>query len=113
MDEPIEVHSALSAEEGLQLLQRLGRVEVVISDYRMPGMNGIEFLQQVAAMCPEAVGILLSGFTDMATVQQSLDNEHLFSCLRKPWQAGDLRRVINEAATFARHRNLSSGETAL
>lgn len=47
-EEDYEVHTALTAEEGLDILGRVGPVQVVLSDYRMPGINGIEFLKRIS-----------------------------------------------------------------
>ena len=110
VDDNIEVFCATTAHEGLQLLEELQSVDVVISDYRMPGMDGLEFLQQVSIRCPTAACILLSGFTDVSAVQQTLVRDHLFCSLHKPWKAGELRRVIKEAvATVSKKRNTTSG----
>lgn len=91
VDDDIEFYSASNAAEGLALLQQLEKVDVIVSDYRMPGKNGIEFLKEASLLYPEVHGIILSGFVDIADVQQ---HEHLFDCLRKPWQADKLRRLI-------------------
>lgn len=105
IDDDIEFYSASNAAEGLKLLQQLGSVDVIISDYRMPGMNGIEFLKEASLLCPQTHCIILSGFVDIADVQQ---HEHLFQCQRKPWQAGELRRLIlSSAPTDAADSKLS------
>lgn len=91
VDDNIEFYSASNAAEGLALLQQLESVDVIVSDYRMPGMNGIDFLKEASLLYPKVHGIILSGFVDIADVQQ---HEHLFDCLRKPWQADELRRLI-------------------
>lgn len=106
MDDDIEFYSAPNAAEGLQLLQQLGGVDVIVSDYRMPGMNGIEFLKEASRICPEVHGIILSGFIDIAEVQH---HEHLFDCLRKPWQADELRRLIFCSA-YEPNRSMTSGD---
>ncbi len=111
-DVNIEIHCALTAADGLRLLTQLKSVEVVISDYRMPGMDGIEFLQQVSAICPSAACILLSGFTDVAAVQQSVASNYLFCSLRKPWRAEELRRVIKEAIAAASKNKAKQGATS-
>src|ERR1700742_2422327 len=56
-----EVHTALSGEEGLQVLRRLGGASVVVSDMRMPKMDGASFLYNVMMVYPDATRILLTG----------------------------------------------------
>ncbi len=107
IDDDIEFYSAPNAVEGLALLQQLGSVQVIVSDYRMPGMNGIEFLKEASRICPEAHGIILSGFADIVEVQQ---HEHLFDCLRKPWQAQELRRLILSSAPTDAPDSMTSGD---
>lgn len=106
LDDDIEFYSAANAVEGLALLQQLGSVQVIVSDYRMPGMNGVEFLKEASRICPEVHGIILSGFVDIAEVQQ---HEHLFDCLRKPWQAQELRHLILSVASSGAADSMPSG----
>lgn len=107
IDDDIEFFSATNAAEGLALLQQLGSIQVIVSDYRMPGMNGIEFLKEASRYCPEARGIILSGFIDIAEVQQ---HEHLFVYLRKPWQAQELRRLIFSSISTDAPDSMTSGD---
>lgn len=107
LDDDIEFYSASNAAEGLALLQQLGSVHVIVSDYRMPGMNGIDFLKKASLLCPEVHGIILSGFVDISDVQQ---HEHLFDCLRKPWQADELRRLILSGTPTGTTDSMTSGD---
>ena len=99
-EEDFEIHTALSGEEGLELLQQIQPVQIILSDYRMPGMNGIEFLRQATLVCPAAVVIMLSGFADVAAVKQLLESKQLSRLLRKPWRAEELIKTITEAAAL-------------
>lgn len=100
-DMDVDVYSTLSAEEGLQFMRRAGRVHVVISDYRMTGMNGIEFLASVSHEWPATTRILLSGFADVNTVQEALAQGQLFALLHKPWKAAELIKTITEAIALS------------
>ncbi|MFA7403320.1 MAG: response regulator [Pelobacteraceae bacterium] len=100
-DMDVEVHSALSAEEGLQFMRRTEPVHVVISDYRMTGMNGIDFLTSVLREWPATTRILLSGFADVDTVQVALAQGQLFALLHKPWKAAELIKTIAEAIALS------------
>lgn len=100
-DEDYEIHTALTAEEGLGILRRVRPVHVVLSDYRMPGMNGIEFLRSVSLDWPDAVGIIISGFADTPLVKQAMEQHDLFAFLSKPWKAEEMRKTVAEAVALS------------
>lgn len=85
-------------------------VQVVISDYRLPGMNGIVFLKKVATGWPAVTGILLSGFADLEVVQDALEQGRLLAVLHKPWKAEELQKLISEAAGRSAKRTSSEVE---
>lgn len=93
----MEIHTALSAREGLELLRSLPPVHIILSDERMPGMGGTEFLREARRIRPDAVRIMLSGFADAARVRQSLEDNHLHLFLRKPWRAEELHQALTQA----------------
>lgn len=64
-DEPFELHTAASGEQGLDLLGQIPEVAVIVSDQRMPGMNGAEFLSHSQEVAPHALRILLTGYSDI------------------------------------------------
>lgn len=103
-----EVHQACSAEEALLFLRRTHPVHVVLSDYRMPGMNGIEFLKTVSCQWPETSLILLSGFADTPEVSEAMEQPNLFTLLHKPWKSAELLKIITESVvlSLARHDTL-------
>ncbi|HEX6833119.1 MAG TPA: EAL domain-containing protein, partial [Rudaea sp.] len=90
------IHTATSAEEGFDLLAR-HRVQVVVSDQRMPGTSGTEFLSKVKEMYPDTVRIILSGYTDLATVTDAINRGAIYKFLTKPWNADELREQVIEA----------------
>ncbi|MBV5350430.1 response regulator, partial [bacterium] len=63
-----DVVTCTSGKEGLALLETSGPFQLVISDYRMPEMNGVEFLSAVRARWPDTVRIVLSGFADTSAI---------------------------------------------
>ena len=79
-----DVHAATSGAEGLQLLQSSGPFAVVVSDMRMPEMNGAVFLKHVARHFPDSVRILLTGFAELETVTAAVNEGHIFRFLTKP-----------------------------
>lgn len=92
-----EILVANSAENGLNLLKERGPVNIVVSDYRMPGLNGVEFLLQVHQIWPQTVGILLSGYADLTNVTSAMELDFIYRYLPKPWSRTELREAIKDA----------------
>ncbi|MDO8369693.1 MAG: response regulator, partial [Candidatus Nitrotoga sp.] len=88
--------TAMSAEQGLELLAS-HQVDVIISDQRMPGMSGVEFLRRVKTLHPETVRLVLSGYTDLQAVTDAINEGAIYKFLTKPWDDGILRANIEEA----------------
>ena len=99
--EPYQVLSCSSAAEALELLA-LHQVQVIISDQRMPEMNGTEFLSRVKEMYPDTVRIVLSGYTDLRSVTEAINRGAIYKFMTKPWQDDELKTEI--AAAFRRYR---------
>jgi diguanylate cyclase (GGDEF)-like protein/PAS domain S-box-containing protein len=91
-----QVFSASSGREGLELLAR-HEVDVIVSDQRMPGMTGVEFLRTVKTLHPETVRIVLSGFTELQSVTDAVNEGAIYKFLTKPWEDKQLREHIAEA----------------
>lgn len=86
-----------SAQKGLDILRESGPVQVIISDFRMPGINGVNFLREVHRCWPETVGILVSGFADLPVVTSALDECFIFRHISKPWGRNELKDAIDAA----------------
>jgi diguanylate cyclase (GGDEF)-like protein/PAS domain S-box-containing protein len=99
------VLGAGSAVEGLELLS-LNRVAVIVSDFRMPGMNGAEFLGRVKELYPETVRIVLSAHADLESVTDAINVGAIYKFLNKPWRDEDVRDKVAEAF---RHHSLLYG----
>ena len=97
------VLSAGSGQEGLEQLS-LNRVAVVVSDFRMPGMNGAEFLGRVKELYPDTVRIVLSAYADLESVTDAINMGAIFKFLNKPWSDDDVRDKVGEA--FRQHAML-------
>ena len=93
--------TASNGAEGLELLA-VNPVQVIISDQRMPGMSGTEFLNVVKELYPDTVRIILSGYTDIEVVTESVNRGAVFKFLTKPWDDDLLREQVRDA--FRRHR---------
>ncbi len=89
--------TASSGAEGLEKISAAGPFAVVVSDYAMPGMNGVEFLRQAHERSPETVGIMLTGQSELEVAVDALREGRIFRFLRKPCPAELLRRTIVDA----------------
>jgi len=90
-----EVTTAVSGAQGLAILQKWGPFAVVISDMRMPGMNGAEFLAQVRERAPETVRMLLTGYSDMKAAIDAVNKGRILQFLTKPCERDVLIAAIN------------------
>jgi DNA-binding NtrC family response regulator len=77
------------------------RIDVVVSDYLMPKMNGIQLLGRVKEMQPEASRVLLTGHSDKQSAIQAINQVALFQYLEKPWDNAQLLLVIRSGAERA------------
>jgi two-component system NtrC family sensor kinase len=92
--------AAVSVAEGLNILA-LESMDVIISDFRMPGMNGLDFLREVARKWPRSGRILLSGCADLPAVNQAIKDAEIDAFIPKPWSRDELRAAIRTAAARA------------
>ena len=74
--------SPLTAIEQVEAL----KPNVIVSDQRMPQMNGTEFLSQVKTMYPDTVRLVLSGYTDLRSVTEAINRGAIYKFMTKPWQ---------------------------
>ena len=88
-----EVATYQSPQAALEELAK-GQLDLVISDYLMPGMNGIEFLLEVKKFHPFATRILLTGYADKENAIKAINEVGLYQYVEKPWDNDDLRIVI-------------------
>ena len=96
------IDTAASGEDGLGVVRTRGPFAVVVSDYRMPGMSGVEFLSKVREIDPDAVRVVLTGQADMEAAIAAVNEGHVFRFLTKPCPAFDLVRVLQ--ACVAQHQ---------
>ncbi len=90
------IFRANNGPEGLALLGQ-HRFGVIISDQRMPGMTGTEFLSKVKEQYPETVRIVLSGYTEFNSITDAINRGAIYKFLTKPWEDDLLRSHIQEA----------------
>lgn len=90
---PIE--TAGGGEEGLEMVRRSGPFALVVSDMRMPGMNGAEFLAHVRKLHPDTVRMVLSGQSDLQATIDAVNEGQIFRFLRKPCSAESLWSAVS------------------
>jgi two-component system NtrC family sensor kinase len=96
MDDPYDIHTATSGLDGLALLEKTP-MDVVISDFRMPGMDGGEFLKQVGSRWPETIRLVLSGYADITALISAINEGAIFKFISKPWQQDEMKNAVREA----------------
>ena len=89
----------LASDDPQQALELIAheQVDVILSDQRMPGMNGVEFLRRAKEMHPETIRIVLSGYTDLQFITDAINEGAIYKFLTKPWDDGQLREQVREA----------------
>jgi response regulator RpfG family c-di-GMP phosphodiesterase len=87
---------AESGAAGLALLEQEA-VDLVISDMRMPEMNGAQFLAQVRQRWPDTVRLLLTGYSDIQSIQDAINNGEIYRYITKPWEDGDMLLLVRHA----------------
>lgn len=97
LDENYEILTADSAEKGLEILAEHPGIRLVISDYRMPGINGVDFLSKVHGQWPGIMRIILSGYADTAAVVSAINVGQIYRFIPKPWDDNELKEAISKA----------------
>ncbi|NOX26376.1 MAG: response regulator [Deltaproteobacteria bacterium] len=107
MDEDYHIFTANNGEEGLAILAREADIQLIISDYRMPGMDGVEFLQIANERRPATIRIVLSGYADTASVVAAINDGQIYKFIPKPWNDEDLLLTVKKALEvyFLRRKN--------
>lgn len=90
------VLKATSGAEGLDVLKK-EKVSLIISDQRMPKMTGVQFLTKSMKICPEAIRILLTGYTDIESVIDAINSGQVYRYVTKPWDPVDLANTVDKA----------------
>ena len=86
-----------SGEEALRLLPGAD-VAVIVTDYRMPGMTGVELLRRSQEAAPDAVRIVLTAYTDVDSLMEAINTGRIYHFVPKPWDPNELLLVVRRAA---------------
>ncbi|SKA21282.1 EAL domain-containing protein [Novilysobacter spongiicola] len=104
-----QILTANSVREAFDLLAS-NPVQVIVSDQRMPDTSGTEFLAQVRDMYPDTMRMVLSGYTDLATITEAINHGAIYRFLTKPWNDDELREHIQDA--FRAYERQAAGDQA-
>jgi CheY-like chemotaxis protein len=107
----VEMQTATSGVEGLRLLAQEGPFAVVISDMRMPGMSGTQFLAKVREQNPDVVRMILSGQADLQATIDAVNEGHIYRFLSKPCAADRLLIAIEDG--LKQHRLVTAEKILL
>ncbi len=91
-----DLTTASSGEEALELIRRDGPFAVVVTDYSMPAMNGVEFLRAAKELVPDIVSVMLTGFAQLEVALAAFHECQIFRFLAKPWSQGTLEATLND-----------------
>lgn len=93
IDTDYKIFTADSGEKGLEIFDKK-QIHVVISDYRMPEMNGVEFLSKVKEKSPETIRIILSGYADAVAIVDAINEGEIYKFITKPWNDQEFLTTI-------------------
>lgn len=90
------VFTATTADEALEIIAR-EPIAVILTDQRMPDLSGVQLLEKARDLRPQAVGILISGYTDVSALVDALNLGNVRGFIPKPWDIQQLRHQLDEA----------------
>jgi len=96
LSDEYEVIEALNGTEGLNLLKEHD-FSLIITDQRMPGITGVQLLEQSIDFRPQAIKILLTGYTDVQALIDAINSGKVYKYIPKPWDANDLKLTVRRA----------------
>lgn len=73
------------------------KFHLILSDYRMPEMDGVSFLAEVKMMQPQAIRLILSGYSDLDALLGAINRAEIFRFISKPWEDYELKQIIAQA----------------
>lgn len=94
--EGYRVLTAPGGEEGLSIVDK-ERLSLVVSDHRMPGMEGVEFLTEVRKRSPETMRMMLTGYADMKSVVAAINAGQVYRFVTKPWNDEEIKLILRDA----------------
>lgn len=93
-------------DEALRMLAQ-ERVDVIVSDQRMPAMRGVELLQRAREISPASMRLLLTGYSELEAIVRSVNEGEIFRFIHKPWHPQALKDTVRTAAEIARDQRVA------
>ncbi|MGQ9570978.1 MAG: HD domain-containing phosphohydrolase [Thermodesulfovibrionales bacterium] len=98
IDEDFEVMTAISGEKALEILKDDKDIGIIVSDQRMPGMTGVEFLEKSREIQTDAIRIILTGYADIKAAVDAINKGGAYRYISKPWKDEELLQVLRDTA---------------
>lgn len=103
LEDRFTVHEAESGAAALEIAAS-APLDVVVTDQRMPGMSGVDLLEELSRRRPDVAGIVLTAYTDAAAVESAINRAHVFRFLRKPWAPAEMLEAVEHASAHVVQR---------
>jgi DNA-binding NtrC family response regulator len=94
--EPVRVYTASSSDEAFVVLEKES-IQVVVSDQNMPGVRGVQLLQEIRQRWPDVIRMMLTGYTEMNVAVQAINQGEIYRLITKPWNDEELRAIVRQA----------------
>lgn len=90
------VFMASGGEEGLDVLKQ-NRIDLIITDQRMPGMTGVDFLEKTIEDYPDIIRLIITGYTDADALIKAINTGRVYRYIKKPWEPEELKNTVKRA----------------
>ncbi|HEX2549036.1 MAG TPA: response regulator, partial [Gammaproteobacteria bacterium] len=90
------IYTALTAAQAIEIIKTYP-IEVILTDQRMPEMTGVKFLEKVREIDPYPIRIIMSAYTDVESIIQSINTGKVFYFITKPWNENDIKQILDGA----------------
>ncbi|MFQ5456120.1 MAG: HD domain-containing phosphohydrolase [Nitrospirota bacterium] len=97
MDEEIDIMTAASGEKALEIVKDNKDIALIVSDQRMPGMSGAEFLRQTRDILPDTMRMIITGYADINAAVDAINKGGAFRYISKPWKDEELIQIVKDA----------------
>jgi diguanylate cyclase (GGDEF)-like protein len=112
LEDEYHVRVTTSPEEALRIVSD-GGLDTIVTDLRMPGMDGVELLERTRKLRSDVMGVILTAYTDTPALLSAINNAHAFRYLKKPWQPDEVFKALADAGEAVRERRAVSRLTRL
>ncbi len=96
-----DITALTSAEEALLIAKEV-KFDLVISDFRMPGMNGVEFLIKLIVIQPQIIRMILTGYADLESAQTAINEAGVYRFINKPWNNIEITNAVKSGLEHQR-----------